>query len=463
VDATELAFAGATRQAQLIAAGEVSAREVVQVTLDRIARLDPELHAYRVVLGDRALVEADQADARRRGGDLRPLLGVPVAIKDDTHVAGEITAMGTVATGTRRRDVDAEIVRRLRAAGAVVVGKTHVPELMMWPWSESTSFGAARNPWRPDRTPGGSSGGSGAAVAAGLCGVALGSDGAGSVRIPAAFCGVFGIKPQRDRLPLVRGASAGWHGLNHHGPLARSVADAALFLDAVADDPPPGGFARAAALTVPRRMRIAVSTKMPPGIVARLGGEQRGAVEATAEVLRSLGHDVVEREIEYPPSAFTNVLARYLRGIHDEAGAVAHPELLEPRTRAMARLGGLLPRRAVARARAAESRMAARVQSVLATVDAVLLPGPSGPPFRVGALQGRGAMRTLNAAAAKVPYYGVFNATGQPACSVPAGFDRAGLPLAVQLAGRPRDEATLLALAAQLEQARPWADRRPPL
>jgi amidase len=463
VDATELAFAGATRQAQLIAAGEVSAREVVQVTLDRIARLDPELHAYRVVLGDRALVEADQADARRRGGDLRPLLGVPVAIKDDTHVAGEITAMGTVATGTQRRDVDAEIVRRLRAAGAVVVGKTHVPELMMWPWSESTSFGAARNPWRRDRTPGGSSGGSGAAVAAGLCGVALGSDGAGSVRIPAAFCGVFGIKPQRDRLPLVRGASAGWHGLNHHGPLARSVADAALFLDAVADDPPPGGFARAAALTVPRRMRIAVSTKMPPGIVARLGGEQRGAVEATAEVLRSLGHDVVEREIEYPPSAFTNVLARYLRGIHDEAGAVAHPELLEPRTRAMARLGGLLPRRAVARARAAESLMAARVQSVLATVDAVLLPGPSGPPFRVGALQGRGAMRTLNAAAAKVPYYGVFNATGQPACSVPAGFDRAGLPLAVQLAGRPRDEATLLALAAQLEQARPWADRRPPL
>jgi amidase len=463
VDATELAFAGATRQAQLIAAGEVSAREVVQATLDRIARVDPELHAYRVVLADRALVEADQADARRRGGDLRPLLGVPVAIKDDTHMAGEITAMGTVATGAQPRDSDAEIVRRLRTAGAVVVGKTHVPELMMWPWTESTSFGAARNPWRLDRTPGGSSGGSGAAVAAGLCGVALGSDGAGSVRIPAAFCGVFGIKPQRDRLPLARGASEGWHGLNHHGPLARSVADAALFLDAVADDAPPGGFARAAALTVPRRMRIALSTKLPPGVVARLGGEQRGAVEATADVLRSLGHDVVEREIEYPPSAFTNVLARYLRGIHDEAAGVAQPELLERRTRAMARLGSLVPRGVVARARAGEALMAARVQSVLATFDAVLLPGPTGPPFRVGALEGRGAVRTLNAAAAKVPFYGVFNATGQPACSVPAGFDHAGLPLAVQLAGRPRDEATLLALAAQLEQARPWADRRPPL
>jgi amidase len=463
VNATDLVYAGATRQAQLIADGVVSAREVVQATLDRIDRVDAALNAYRVVLHERALIEADQADARRRAGDLRPLLGVPIAIKDDTDVAGETTAMGTVATGAQRRDSDAEIVRRLRGAGAVIVGKTNVPELVMWPFSESTSFGAARNPWGLDRTPGGSSGGSGAAVAAGLCGIALGADGAGSVRIPAAFCGVFGIKPQRGRLPMAPGASGGWHGLNHHGPLARTVADAALFLDAVADDPPPGGFARAAALTVPVRLRIAVSTRMPPGVVARLGAEQRGAVEATAAALRGLGHEVVEREIDYPPAAFTNVLARYLRGIHDEAAAVPHPELLEPRTRRMARLGGRVSRAALARARAGEAPMAARVQSVLSTFDAVLLPGPSGPPFRVGALAGRGALRTLNAAAAKVPFYGVFNATGQPACSVPAGFDRHGLPLAVQLAGRPRDEATLLALAAQLEQARPWAARRPPL
>jgi amidase len=441
-------------------AGEVSSAELVDEALDRIAA--SPLGAFRVVRAEAARAEAIEADRRRAAGEAGALLGVPVAVKDDMDVAGETTPFGCEGDFPVLAD-DSEAPRRVRAAGAIILGKTNTPEFGQWPFTEGPAFGITRNPWNLEHSPGGSSGGSAAAVAAGIVPVALGSDGAGSVRIPAAFCGVFGIKPQRDRLPLVRGASAGWHGLNHHGPLARSVADAALFLDAVADDPPPGGFARAAALTVPRRMRIAVSTKMPPGIVARLGGEQRGAVEATAEVLRSLGHDVVEREIEYPPSAFTNVLARYLRGIHDEAGAVAHPELLEPRTRAMARLGGLLPRRAVARARAAESLMAARVQSVLATVDAVLLPGPSGPPFRVGALQGRGAMRTLNAAAAKVPYYGVFNATGQPACSVPAGFDRAGLPLAVQLAGRPRDEATLLALAAQLEQARPWADRRPPL
>ena len=157
------------------------------------------------------------------------------------------------------------------------------------------------------------------------------------------------------------------------------------------------------------------------------------------------------------------MLVRYLRGIHDEGGAFPHPDRLEPRTRAMIRRGGLVPRAALARARAAEPGLAARIGAVFATADVLLLPGPSGPPFRVGRLAGRGATATLNAAAAKVPYYGIFNATGQPACSVPAGFDRDGLPLAVQLAGRPHDEATLLSLAAQIEQARPWADRPPAL
>src|SRR4051795_2676586 len=247
MDATELAYAGAAQQARLIAAGEVSAREVVGAVLRRIERLDPHLNAFRVVLPERALAEADQADGRRRAGEERPLLGVPVAIKDDTDVAGVPTARGTAASDLTPRPADAEAVRRLRAAGAVIVGKTNVPELMMWPWSEGVSFGAVRNPWALDRTPGGSSGGSGAAVAAALCGVALGTDGAGSIRIPAAFCGVFGVKPQRGRVPLEPGPSDDWHGLNVAGPLARTVADAALFLDAVADAAPEGGFAAAAA------------------------------------------------------------------------------------------------------------------------------------------------------------------------------------------------------------------------
>src|SRR3954449_2101451 len=357
MDATELAFSGAAQQARLIASGDVSAREVVECALRRIERLDPTLNAFRVVLAERALAEAQQADARRRAGEARPLLGVPVAIKDDTDVAGVATARGTAASDLTPRDRDAEVVRRLRAAGAIVVGKTNVPELMMWPFSESVSYGAARNPWALDRTPGGSSGGSGAAVAQGLCGVALGTDGAGSIRIPAAFCGVFGFKPQRGRVPLDPGASAGWHGLNVAGPLARTVADAALFLDAVADGAPEGGFAAAAARS-PGRLRIAVATKIAPGVVARLGRAQRGAVDDTAELLRSLGHEVVEREIDYGAAAASNVLVPSLRGIRDGAAALPHPERLEARTRGMVRRGGLVPAGGLARAPAPGRRTA---------------------------------------------------------------------------------------------------------
>jgi amidase len=457
MDATDLCFAGAAEQARLVAAGEVSSRELVAAALGRIERLDPVLNAFRVVFAERALTEADQADARRGAGDRRPLLGVPVAIKDDADVAGEVTAFGSLAHG-EPAGRDADVVRALREAGAILVGKTNVPELMMFPYTESLGFGATRNPWSLDHTPGGSSGGTGAAVAAGLIGVGLGSDGGGSIRIPAAFCGLFGIKPQRDRISLAPTREV-WHGLGVFGPLARRVADAALFLDVAAGG---AGFAAAAARE-PGRLRVAVSTGLPPGVLARLGGEQRGAVEATAELLRSLGHDVGEREIDYGPLAWLNLSVRYLRGIHDDARAMPHPKRLEPRTRAMMRLGALVPAGQVARARAAEEAVAARINAIFDHADVALLPGPTGPPFRVGQFHGRGALWTLNAAIPRVPYYGVFNVTGQPAASVPAGFDAAGLPLAVQLVGRPGDEATLLSLAAQIEGAQPWADRRPPL
>jgi amidase len=457
MDATDLCFAGAAEQARLVAAGEVSARELVEASLERIWQTDPDLNAFRVVLAHRALTEADQADARRGAGDRRPLLGVPVAIKDDADVAGEVTAWGSLSHGgPKERDSDA--VRALRGAGAIVIGKTHVPELTIFPFTESLAFGATRNPWSLDHTPGGSSGGTGAAVAAGMVGVGLGSDGGGSVRIPAAFCGLFGIKPQRDRISLGPKREV-WHGLSVFGPLARRVADAALFLEVAAG----GGDFAAAAAREPGRLRVAVSTKVPPGALARLGGEQREAVEATAELLRSLGHDVAEREIDYGPTAWLNVTVRYLRGVHDDARGVEHPERLEPRTKAMARLGALVGAGQLARARAAEEAVAARVNAIFDHADVVLTPGPAGAPFRVGQLHGRGALLTLNRVVAKVPYYGVFNVTGQPAASVPAGFDGAGLPLAVQLVGRPGDEATLLSLAAQIEQARPWAHERPPL
>ena len=201
MDPADLAYAGIARQAQLIRDGEVSSVELVGVYLERIARLDPVLNAFRSVLGERAQLEAEQADARRAGGDERPLLGVPIAVKDDIDVAGEPTDYGTNAN-ERPVQQDAEVVRRLREAGAVIIGKTNVPELMILPFTETATWGATRNPWDLQRSPGGSSGGSGAAVAAGLVGAALGSDGAGSIRIPAAWCGLFGLKPQRGRVSL---------------------------------------------------------------------------------------------------------------------------------------------------------------------------------------------------------------------------------------------------------------------
>src|SRR6202011_478341 len=225
---SEIAFAGASEQARLLAAGAITAPALLELYLQRIKLLDNKIRAYRVVLEESARVEAAAAQRRLDSGDRRPLLGVPVAIKDDVDVAGEVTTMGTSAHGPPK-DEDAEVVRRLRAAGAVILGKTMVPELCIWPFTESLTFGATRNPWDVDRTPGGSSGGSAAAVAAGLAAVALGSDGGGSIRIPSTWCGLYGIKPQRDRVPLAPHHGA-WNGLSANGPIARTVADAALFL-----------------------------------------------------------------------------------------------------------------------------------------------------------------------------------------------------------------------------------------
>jgi amidase len=470
VDATDLAFAGIAEQARLIAAGEVSSRELVELCLKRIAQHDSKLNAFRVLFEERALMEAQQADARRGAGASRPLLGVPIAVKDDIDVAGEITAMGSNAYGDPKQ-ADAELVRLLRDAGAIVIGKTNVPELCMWPFTETATWGSTRNPWDLQRAPGGSSGGSGAAVAAGLVGAALGSDGAGSIRIPAAWCGLFGLKPQRGRVPMAPAVEP-WHGLSVNGLLGRTVADTALFLDLVgasSDSLPPGALAPpatpfSAALTQrPPRLRIAVSTRIPTGIVSSLDADAKRALEETVELLRSLGHHTEELHPDYGLDTIPSVLTRMLRGIHDQAMEMKHSGRLEKRTRAMARIGSLLPAGALAWSRDHESALRARLGVVLADHDLLLTPTTAKPPPRIGQFEGRGAIWTLNAVAGLVPYNAPWNVTGQPSCSVPAGFGADGLPRGVQLVGRVEDESTLIALAAEIEAERPWAQSRPPL
>jgi amidase len=490
MDAHELAYAGIARQAELIARGEVSSRELTELYLNRIARFNDQLNAFRVVFAEKALLEADQADARRRAAaegeglaNGRPLLGVPIAVKDNIDVAGEITTLGTRAVDTPA-SADAEIVRRVRSAGAVVIGKTNVPELCALPWTETPTWGFTRNPWNLEHSPGGSSGGSAAAVAAGLVGAALGSDGGGSIRVPAAYTGLFGLKGQRGRLPLAPHLDEA-QGLSVNGVLTRSVLECAFFYDAVADGPrdqgapdvpqseflaalqgtarwagDATGTSRGSRLGV---LSIGVCTNLPPSPLTRLHADNQAAVQETAELLRTLGHRVEECELDHgpiaPPLEFT---ARFLAGVHDDAEALDHPERLERRMRAVSRLGGLLEPVGLRWARGRESQYAQRLNDPFIEHDVLLTPVTPAPPPNIGACEGRGWIATMIIAASTVAYLAAWNVTGQPAAAVPAGFGSGGLPRAVQLVGRANDEATLLALASQIESARPWGQSRPP-
>ena len=394
------------------------------------------------------------------------LAGVPISLKDVEDLEGEVTCRGT-AGFDQPAEADSAVVRRLREAGAVVLGKTNLPELAICGFTETEAWGITRNPWDLDHTPGGSSGGAGAALAAGLCAGASASDGAGSIRIPAALCGLFGLKPQRDRISLAP-AREHWHGLSVTGSLARSVADSALWLDVchggVNGGPPaPEQTFSQAARTKPGRLRIAFSTKAPRAIAPPIvGADVKSAVEQTAELLRTLGHSVEARDPDWGLVG-NNLTPRYLNGIAVEYEGVPHPERLERRTAGFARLGRLNGGRIVRNARRAEARDARRILSIFEDCDVLMTPVTGQAAVEVERWAGKGALRTVIGMSRVYPFCVPWNHLGNPAASVPAGFTATGDPLAVQLIGRPNDEATLLSLAAQLEAERPWKDRLPPV
>ncbi|GAA1285005.1 amidase family protein [Saccharothrix xinjiangensis] len=455
MDLTDACFAGAARQAELMRSGALTARDLVTECLRRIDRHDRRLNAFRLVFARQALADAEHADALRARGHDAPLLGVPVAVKEDIPLAGLPTTRGTAAVETTA-PADAEIVRRLRAAGAVIVGRTRMPELGLWPHTETTWAGATRNPWSPGHTPGGSSGGSAAAVAAGLVGAAIGTDGAGSIRIPAACTGLFGLKPHRDLVPLTPGTHT-WGGLVAAGPITRHVRDAALLLDVLAP-----GRDHTAAVTAHRTLRVAVSLR-PWGPGIGLHQDVRDAVLDTAGLLTDLGHDVTRLDPDLRELAgSTGFAARYLHHAADTEATLDRPDRLDRATRAVAALGRSLPAPAVRAALAQQPGLTDHANRVFADHDLLLTPVLTRPPLRVGQWRRLPTTAALLAAARLTTFLPLWNITGNPAAAVPAGHTRTGLPLSVQLVAAPDGEPTILTAAGQLQRARPWTDRRPP-
>ncbi|MER6083393.1 amidase [Streptomyces sp. NPDC001833] len=458
--------AGLAESVRALAAGELTSRRLVEECLARIEATQGSLNAFRIVRRTAALAEADAADRELAAGVRRPLLGVPVAVKDDTDVAGEPTAFGCPGEFPPAAE-DGEAVRRLRAAGAVIVGKTNTCELGQWPFTEGPAFGATRNPWQPLHTPGGSSGGSAAAVAAGLVPAALGSDGAGSVRIPAAWTHLVGIKPQRGRISTwPRGES--FQGITVNGTLARTVADAALLLDAASGNHPQDPH-RPAPLTLgdavgrdPGRLRIALSLKPPfTALPARLQPELRTRVLELADRLAALGHTVEEADPPYGQIGLTFV-PRATVGIAERVREAPHPGLLDRRTLEAARLGRLLGGAPLRAARHAEAALRARIGAFFTSYDVVLAPTTAAPPPRVGALLGLGQFATDRAMIAACPYAWPWNVLGWPAVNVPAGFVGDGLPVGAQLLGPADSEPLLVSVAAQLEAELRWHELWPP-
>jgi amidase len=466
-----LAFLPATEVAARIREGAVSAREAVDGCLRRIEALDPQINAFIEVAGERALAEAEAIPP----GDERPFAGVPIAVKANTPVAGMCMNFASKFLAGHRPTHNAYLVRRLREAGFVVVGTTNMPEFGILPTTEPRHTGPTHNPWDLTRTPGGSSGGSAAAVAAGLVPIAHGNDGGGSLRIPAACCGLVGLKPSRGRIS--RGPDLGDSFLASDGVLSRTVVETAILLDVLAGYEPgdatwaprPAEPYTLAMRRQPGRLKIAMSVANALDVDA--DPEVVRAVHDAASVLRELGHDVEEASPALPGPESLDIFLQVFGpavtlGIafgEMLAGRPPKDDEIEPLSRAIMEHARELPSTGYLTAVAQLQLMARGTVAFFADYDLLLTPVLAERPLRIGELHGCGEdpMADLRRSGRFAPYTALFNVTGQPAISIPMGFGEDALPTAIQLVGRPLGEETLLQVAAQLETARPWAAQRP--
>jgi Asp-tRNA(Asn)/Glu-tRNA(Gln) amidotransferase A subunit family amidase len=451
---------------ELVLKKEVRPREVAEFFLARVEHLNPRLGAFMTVTADRALADASRLEKiNASDAALLPLFGVAYSLKDLVWTRDIRTTFGSKNYENWYAPADAELAVRLANSGGILLGKTTTPEFGLRPTTEGGLCPPARNPWNLEHTAGGSSGGSACAVASGLHPVAQGSDGGGSIRIPSACCGVVGIKPSRGRITRAPQDAEGWAGLSTTGPIARTVRDAALMLDAMAGmmagDPyaarPPARPFVDEVSAHPKKLRLAFINHSALGPV---DAETLAALESACAVFREMGHGVEPLTLD--PGAMLSQYARVIVSASVSALNIPNPDLLEPMARGTYELGAKISAADYIRAVTAMHNASREIVHALMPYDALLAPTLTRPAVRLGTLPSNPAT-AADELYAWIAFTFPFNSTGQPAISLPNGFSKAGLPLAIQLVGRPGDEAGIIALAAEFERARPWKDKHPPI
>lgn len=473
----EVLWKSGVEQAELVRSGETSARELAEAALAAIDELNEELNCVVTRDDARVLAAADAIEP----GDERPLAGVPIVMKDlVAFVEGWRMTFGSNATGDWVAPFDSALTRRLKDAGAVIVAKTSTPELGILPTTEPHRFGPARNPWNTAHTTGGSSGGSAAAVASGMVAIGHANDGGGSIRIPASCCGLVGLKPSRGRISGAPVYGDLVSSFAIEGCVSRTVQDTAVVLDVLhgyeTGDPywcsdPSAPFSEAPGRD-PGKLRIAWTATAPNG--APVDPECERAAREAAELLESLGHDVSEAPPFPAGEEFTHAFIKvWTSGVG--AGVIGAAALLggdvdrgrlEPLTREMAEIAESISAADYLLAMDTLRAMSRQVVALWQGFDVLVTPTLALPPVPIGwhdPDEGEPALQMLRKAAAFVPFTPPFNATGQPGISLPLHHSDEGLPIGVQLVGPPEGEELLLSLGGQLEQARPWAERRPEL